>query len=176
MASQIPWYGLYVTCENVIWDICISICRELAKILFRCSSHNIRFLMAWDSWSHASLPNSASSDFKLIGHNWLWQERLHHKNRQMLLIRTLFSRSQWLAHLPWHYWEQWRWRHGPYPQWWLWILTPFHVKHWACLLAHSCPTLCDPMTVAHQLPLSLGFARQGYWSGLPFPLMTQFIF
>ena len=24
-------------------------------------------------------------------------------------------------------------------------------------------------TVAHQLPLSMGFSRQGYWSGLPFP-------
>ena len=26
-----------------------------------------------------------------------------------------------------------------------------------------------PWTVAHQSPLSLGFPRQGYWSGLPFP-------
>ena len=25
-------------------------------------------------------------------------------------------------------------------------------------------------TVAHQAPLSLGFSRQEYWSGLPFPL------
>ena len=24
-------------------------------------------------------------------------------------------------------------------------------------------------TVAHQAPLSLGFSRQEYWSGLPFP-------
>ena len=24
-------------------------------------------------------------------------------------------------------------------------------------------------TVARQAPLSMGFARQGYWSGLPFP-------
>ena len=26
-----------------------------------------------------------------------------------------------------------------------------------------------PRTVAHQAPLSMGFPRQGYWSGLPFP-------
>ena len=26
-----------------------------------------------------------------------------------------------------------------------------------------------PWTVAHQAPLSMGFSRQGYWSGLPFP-------
>ena len=26
-----------------------------------------------------------------------------------------------------------------------------------------------PSTAAHQAPLSLGFSRQEYWSGLPFP-------
>ena len=26
-----------------------------------------------------------------------------------------------------------------------------------------------PWTVAHQIPLSMGFPRQEYWSGLPFP-------
>ena len=30
----------------------------------------------------------------------------------------------------------------------------------------SCPTLCDPWTVAHQAPLSIGFSKQEYWSGL----------
>ena len=33
----------------------------------------------------------------------------------------------------------------------------------------SCPTLCDPMDIAHQSPLSMGFSKQEYWSGLPFP-------
>ena len=28
---------------------------------------------------------------------------------------------------------------------------------------------CDPWTVAHLAPLSMGFSRQEYWSGLPFP-------
>ena len=27
-----------------------------------------------------------------------------------------------------------------------------------------------PLTVAHQAPLSMGFSRQEYWSGLPFPI------
>ena len=31
----------------------------------------------------------------------------------------------------------------------------------------SCLTLCDPWTVALQAPLSMGFTRQEYWSGLP---------
>ena len=38
-----------------------------------------------------------------------------------------------------------------------------------CLVAKSCPTLETPWTVAHQTPLSMGFSRQDYWSGLPFP-------
>ena len=37
------------------------------------------------------------------------------------------------------------------------------------LVARSCPTLETPWTVACQAPLSMGFSRQEYWSGLPFP-------
>ena len=37
------------------------------------------------------------------------------------------------------------------------------------LVAKSCPTLVTPWTVAHQAPLSTGFSRQEYWSGLSFP-------
>ena len=36
-------------------------------------------------------------------------------------------------------------------------------------VAQSCLTLCDSWTVAHQTPPSMGFSRQEYWSGLPFP-------
>ena len=36
-------------------------------------------------------------------------------------------------------------------------------------VAQSCPTLCDPWTVAHQAPPSMGFSRQENLSGLPFP-------
>ena len=37
------------------------------------------------------------------------------------------------------------------------------------LVTKLCPTLANPWTVAHQAPLSMGFPRQEYWSGLPFP-------
>ena len=36
-------------------------------------------------------------------------------------------------------------------------------------VAQSCPTLCNPVNCTHQAPPSLGFSRQEYWSGLPFP-------
>ena len=37
------------------------------------------------------------------------------------------------------------------------------------LVTKSCPALVTPWTVARQSPLSMGFSRQEYWSGLPFP-------
>ena len=60
----------------------------------------------------------------------------------------------------------------------VWFLT---VWWWIVSLTFSCP--CDepccvvsvmsdsvtPWTVAHQAPLSMGFTRQEYWSGLPCP-------
>ena len=38
-----------------------------------------------------------------------------------------------------------------------------------CLVGQSRPTLCKPWTAAYQAPPSMGFSRQEYWSGLPFP-------
>ena len=37
------------------------------------------------------------------------------------------------------------------------------------LVTKSCPTVATLWTVACQAPLSMGFSRQEYWSGLPFP-------
>ena len=36
-------------------------------------------------------------------------------------------------------------------------------------VAKSCLALETPWTIAHQAPLSMGFSRQEYWSGLAFP-------
>ena len=46
---------------------------------------------------------------------------------------------------------------------------PKHVGGSGGLVAKSCLTLATPWTVAHQVPLSMGFPRQVYWSELPFP-------
>ena len=43
-----------------------------------------------------------------------------------------------------------------FTSWWWWSLS-------------QCLTLETPWTVACQVPLSIGFSRQEYWSGLPFP-------
>ena len=55
----------------------------------------------------------------------------------------------------------------------------FSVKHYFFVVfymhresevAQSCPTHCNLMDSSlHQAPPSMGFSRQEYWSGLPFP-------
>ena len=37
-----------------------------------------------------------------------------------------------------------------------------------CVLLSWVRFFVTPWTAAHQAPLSMGFSRQGYWSGLPF--------
>ena len=36
-------------------------------------------------------------------------------------------------------------------------------------VAQSRPTFAIPWTIAYQVPPPMGFSRQEYWSGLPFP-------
>ena len=45
----------------------------------------------------------------------------------------------------------------------------------SCMLSHFSPVrLCATLwTAAHQAPLSTGFSRQEYWSGLPFPSLAH---
>ena len=39
----------------------------------------------------------------------------------------------------------------------------------ACVRAHTLKSWAAPWTGAHQAPPSMGFSRQEYWSGLPWP-------
>ena len=47
--------------------------------------------------------------------------------------------------------------------------TTFNVYGGGGLVTKSCPTLVTPWTVACQAPPSMGFSRQEYWGGLPYP-------
>ena len=40
-------------------------------------------------------------------------------------------------------------------------------------VTQSCPTLSDPMYCSLQAPLSTGFSRQEYWSGVPLPSLIK---
>ena len=37
------------------------------------------------------------------------------------------------------------------------------------LVTKLCPTLAIPWIIVYQAPLSMGFSRQEYWNGEPFP-------
>ena len=51
----------------------------------------------------------------------------------------------------------------------LFLLEKFSVVIY-CLIAQQCPTLLQTLwTAACQAPLSMGFSRQKYWSGISFP-------
>ena len=43
-----------------------------------------------------------------------------------------------------------------------------------CSVAQSCLTV-TPWAIAHQDPLSMGFSRQEYWSGWPFPTSADLL-
>ena len=49
------------------------------------------------------------------------------------------------------------------------LMSPKAMKESESEVTQSCPTLCNPWTVAHQAPPSMGFSRHEDWSGLPFP-------
>ena len=52
------------------------------------------------------------------------------------------------------------------------IIFPFLIATMsACMLSHfsQVQLFVTSWTVAHHAPLSMGFSRQEYWSGLPFP-------
>jgi hypothetical protein len=60
------------------------------------------------------------------------------------------------------FWENWHCHYLEFPKLWMRcarVLSHFsHVRLFATL-----------WTIAHQAPLSMGFSRQEYWSGLTFP-------
>ena len=50
------------------------------------------------------------------------------------------------------------------------VITVKMVFHQSEVKSLSCVQLfATPWTVAYQAPLSIGFSRQEYWSGFPFP-------
>ena len=53
------------------------------------------------------------------------------------------------------------WQHGEPRGYWKWKVK--------VLVVQSCSTLCNPMDCACKAPLSMGFLRQEYWSGLLLP-------
>ena len=94
---------------------------------------------------------------------------------ESMLCRTALPFSAWTCSpkvSPWLFWFIYI---RPKSWVWIWISSiyggPFCVSLRHALSHFSTVRLCaTPWTVARQAPLSMGFSRQGYWNGLPFPL------
>ena len=74
--------------------------------------------------------------------------------------------------------NQWRWIWDviwallhPLPSGWRWAPLGLSSCIISCMLSHfsHIRLFVTPWTVARQAPLSMGFSRQEYWSGLPCP-------
>ena len=54
----------------------------------------------------------------------------------------------------------------------VWVCVCVSTRMCVCKCVHTCTQsslFVTPWTAAHQAPQSMGFSRQKYWSGLPFP-------
>ena len=56
------------------------------------------------------------------------------------------------------------WKQPKFPSTDKWIRKLWYMKSLSCVRLFA-----TPWTLAHQAPASMGFSRQEYWSGLPFP-------
>ena len=115
--------------------------------------------------------------------SWRFWEQLPHSSCGSLSLRRIFEGDivEWTrisVTVVSHQATSGTHRHAPPPS----ILNCLHLHLWsqkvwvACLVRvcmlglFSRVQLCvTPWTVAHQAPLSMGFSRQEYWSGLPCP-------
>ena len=56
-----------------------------------------------------------------------------------------------------------------------WVAISFsNAWKWKVKLISRVRLFVTPWTIAHQAPLSMGFSRQVYWSGLPFPSLLSY--
>ena len=94
---------------------------------------------AGTSRRHPSLPESAVSEVTLVAWNQRCQKHLHQRNQETLKLSHLSSGL-------------------------LVVKLMYMLSHLSRVQLFAIP-----WTVACQAPLSMGFPRQEYWNGLPFP-------
>ena len=92
-------------------------------------------------------------------------------------VRSCLARRRTLLHIMWQ--PEWEGSLGENGYMCIcgWVPSPFSwnwhsIANWLCACAQllSCVwLLATPWTIAPQAPLSVGFSRQEYWSGLPCP-------
>ena len=90
-----------------------------------------------------------------------WQAMVHRAAKSQTQLKQL-STHEYLVQMRKHL-------TGTFPKWLNQDTETLYKPESESEVAQSCPTLCNPWTVAHQAPRSMGFSRQEYWSGVPLP-------
>ena len=57
--------------------------------------------------------------------------------------------------------------------WSNWVHIKYIFEMWKCTALSHVRLFSTPWTIVYQVPLSMGFFRQEYWNGLPFPSPTD---
>ena len=113
------------------------------------------------------ISSSPSSKFSFLQESSLKKLMESFKNKSKML-RKLGRNKQYILFKRRNMWKNRRF-------WESWLISFYTLKKFLydlawksevkVLVTQLCPTLCDPMDVAHQAPLSMEFSRQEYWSG-----------
>ena len=149
-------YFTYMVCHSATFFFFLSLARLLHREQgFQCkcyagfqpNAHMASHL--FPSWRHDKLvPNWFAMNMEPwpLKSAWVWVLTL--PSTAMVLLKLLHLSASISSFV---IWEQ------------------FSAHMMCVLVVQSCLTLWLPWTVAHQAPLSMGFSRQEYWSGLPCP-------
>ena len=79
--------------------------------------------------------------------------------------------------MDWETWQATVHRVANSQTWLKWLNTHLATKNCIGMKSLSCvQLLATPWTAAHQAPPCMGFSRQEYWSGLPFPPPGDLLF
>ena len=109
------------------------------------------------AWRPALRIQSRFRDWKYGSGTTICKHRICHKFKDWILVKKVFNFAKvsymWVNHL-------------------LYTGNEHNIINQLCMRARWVRRVwlfVTPWTVAHQIPLSMGFSRQEYWSGLPYP-------
>ena len=148
--QKFPQWLTHSAIEFSWWFSCFSVSLLGASMSYQglIISHPSHFLPSEEVWLPEQEQCWADSDVGLsVTAKSLWHSSIVTKYKNSIETRELFSISLGL-----------------------WRMCPFSVKkHWKVKSLSHVRLFATPWTVAYHAPQSMGFSRQEYWSGLPFP-------
>ena len=174
-------YTSYVSCNIYIFTLItldklleFLIWLNIRKMYMKCqiifSNYNIIhviYIFIWEGDRYREKQeNDRKRDYKgwQIQNLWNWKPVEGHQARGLSLTQErlrllLYSGLQWMKH---------------YPPYRVQPPLPRPLIEGCCLLLNFVQLLVTPWNLARKAPLSVGFSRQRYWSGFPFPYPGDF--